>query len=395
MRHSGDWVQVAATHPGTHPVEMMTAQLPGTMIDVLVAEDGGVAPWGTFGMRCGSEGDRATRGWRRPLRGWKSPSTRFERCYVAACPTRPHCSGSWSGPGCSAWSWSRSGGFLKRTVADNERRTGELLCTGRGLEVAGEVFEGGLGLGLLLAVQVDALSAQDRQVVKPDSLRGVGGVEGPLLLGVQLADGQVAGRDLVHLGAGRGTLDGGRADIAAGHGVDLHHHVLGLADTRRELPGDDRAQLHHRVVAPALDPTGPHDHPVLVEGQLGVSKKNTWRIWASRGSMPNAVTVERRSESGTVSFSSTLSASLASASSSSSWASDSRVRLVVAGIVKSPPGICGGQAAGPSTSRSRAMTRSTWPCCTRVPSPWRMTSGSCRRAAPGSRPGSATRAPPR
>jgi hypothetical protein len=53
----------------------------------------------------------------------------------------------------------------------------------------------------------------------------------------------------------------------------------------------------------------------------------------------NAVTVERRSESGTVSFNSTLSALVVSASSCSSWASESRRgRCLVAGIVRSFPG---------------------------------------------------------
>src|SRR5215218_3386421 len=73
--------------------------------------------------------------------------------------------------------------------------------------------------------------------------------------------------------------------------------------------------------------------PCLSRRRSGVSKKNTWRIWASRGSMPSAATMERRWESGTVSFSSTLSAWLVSASMSSSWASVSRWgRLVAAGM---------------------------------------------------------------
>ena len=40
----------------------------------------------------------------------------------------------------------------------------------------------------------------------------------------------------------------------------------------------------------------------------GVSKKKTWRIWAWSGSSASAATVERWCGSGTVSFSSTLSA---------------------------------------------------------------------------------------
>src|SRR5215217_4650879 len=64
--------------------------------------------------------------------------------------------------------------------------------------------------------------------------------------------------------------------------------------------------------------------PCLLRRRSGVSKKNTCRIWASRGSMPRASTVERRSESGTVSFSSTLSAWLARSRTSCSWPSVSR-----------------------------------------------------------------------
>ena len=47
--------------------------------------------------------------------------------------------------------------------------------------------------------------------------------------------------------------------------------------------------------------------PCALSASSGVSKKNTWRIWASSGSSPSAATVERWSDSGTVSFSSTLS----------------------------------------------------------------------------------------
>jgi hypothetical protein len=59
-----------------------------------------------------------------------------------------------------------------------------------------------------------------------------------------------------------------------------------------------------------------------------VSKKKTWRISASSGSMPNDVTVERWSDSGTVSFSSTLSASSMSANIRSSSSSSSGLVLV-------------------------------------------------------------------
>src|SRR4029453_14453257 len=73
--------------------------------------------------------------------------------------------------------------------------------------------------------------------------------------------------------------------------------------------------------------------PCLLRRRSGVSKKYTWRIWASRGSMPSPSTVERVEVSGTVSLSSTLSAWLIRAIISSSWASLSwKARLVGGGM---------------------------------------------------------------
>jgi hypothetical protein len=71
----------------------------------------------------------------------------------------------------------------------------------------------------------------------------------------------------------------------------------------------------------------------------GVSKKNTWRICASNGSMSSAATVERWSESGTVSFSSTVSESLINAmtlvtSSSERRGSFSRVALILPSLAR-------------------------------------------------------------
>ena len=57
--------------------------------------------------------------------------------------------------------------------------------------------------------------------------------------------------------------------------------------------GIDRPQLDHRVVDRALDPPRAHDDARLVERRSGVSKKNTWRIWASSGSSPSALIAAR------------------------------------------------------------------------------------------------------
>ena len=54
--------------------------------------------------------------------------------------------------------------------------------------------------------------------------------------------------------------------------------------------------------------------PLPLSARSGVSKKYTCRICASSGSIPSAAIAERCADSGTVTFSSTLSESLISAS---------------------------------------------------------------------------------
>ncbi len=63
--------------------------------------------------------------------------------------------------------------------------------------------------------------------------------------------------------------------------------------------GHDRSQLDDGVVAAALDAPGADDDARRrSSARSGVSKKNTCRIWASSGSMPRALTAERRSRVG-------------------------------------------------------------------------------------------------
>ena len=67
--------------------------------------------------------------------------------------------------------------------------------------------------------------------------------------------------------------------------------------------------------------------PCLSRSRPGVSKKNTWRICACRGSTSRARSVELWSASGTVSFSSTLSASWIRPTSSWSCSSENAARV--------------------------------------------------------------------
>ncbi len=59
------------------------------------------------------------------------------------------------------------------------------------------------------------------------------------------------------------------ADERLGAGVDLDDEVLGESQLRRQRVGHHRAQLDDRVVALALDAPRPHDHPCLVQLEVG------------------------------------------------------------------------------------------------------------------------------
>ena len=73
--------------------------------------------------------------------------------------------------------------------------------------------------------------------------------------------------------------------------------------------------------------------PALLRERSRVSKKSTCRIWASSGSRSRAATADRRLESGTVSFSSTLSAFLISWRSSASCSSVRRFSLDLVAVM--------------------------------------------------------------
>ena len=98
-----------------------------------------------------------------------------------------------------------------------------------------------------------------------------------------------------------------RADEAARHGVDLdpevgEHRSLRGTSARVHRPELDRCRPACAAIRRTRTTT-----PASLSARSGVSKKTTWRICASIGSMP-ARPPPRRFASGTLSFSSTLSA---------------------------------------------------------------------------------------
>ena len=135
--------------------------------------------------------------------------------------------------------------------------------------------------------------AQDREVVELDALRRVLGVERPLLLREQLAQRPLAG----HAPPGRRVPGVPFIDPEQTNPPGIASTSTPNAGERaqlgRELGGDDRPQLDDRVVALSLHPPRADDDAGALSARSGVSKKNTWRIWASSGSIPSAATAER------------------------------------------------------------------------------------------------------
>ena len=106
-----------------------------------------------------------------------------------------------------------------------------------------------------------------------------------------------------------------RADEPAGQRVDLDAEGRGHAQLGRHVSRLDRPQLHDRVVALSLDPPGANNDARLVELQVGRLEEEDLADLSFERVQPSATTVERWSDSGTVSFSSTLSESLINATS--------------------------------------------------------------------------------
>ena len=92
--------------------------------------------------------------------------------------------------------------------------------------------------------------------------------ERSLVLGEHLAQRALARHRLTNRRL-RHTLERGRAHVPAGEGVDLDDELGQLPQRGRQLGGDHRPQLDHRIVAATLHPPRPGDHTGLVEIEVG------------------------------------------------------------------------------------------------------------------------------
>jgi hypothetical protein len=96
----------------------------------------------------------------------------------------------------------------------------------------------------------------------------VHGEEVALLLGEQAAQPLPPGHGFLDVILARCSLERCRADEAPGHRVDLDLEALRAAHLVGQLVRDHRPELDDRVVLPALDAPGAHDHPGGVEREL-------------------------------------------------------------------------------------------------------------------------------
>src|ERR671914_785658 len=204
---------------------------------------------------------------------------------------------------------SRSPTWVMRRPPYGPRAKDERMPSG--IQVAHEVVERRRRLGLLLAREVDAASGQERaglgcdlehlprrafgrqledprpvriqpqlgdrlaaellgrevelehedraeqgEVVELEPGRRMRRVEGALLLREQLAGRPLAGDGAPHVVLAEARLHRRRADVAAGHGVELDDHGRRPAQLLGDGVWRDRAQLDHRVVRAPLDASG-------------------------------------------------------------------------------------------------------------------------------------------
>ena len=170
-----------------------------------------------------------------------------------------------------------------------------------------------------------------RQVVQREPLRGVGRVERALLLREQLADAAAA-RD-----ERRGrpsfvepSLHRRRADVAAGHRVDLDLEAGRVPHVLGQLVRHDRPQLHHRVAARPWTPPRAHDDAGLVEREVGrVEEEDLPDLRVERIDARAPPIADRCASSGSVTFSSTLSEPVISSISAPSSSPGSSLSLFV------------------------------------------------------------------
>ena len=196
----------------------------------------------------------------------------------------------------SAGTWSRARGSASRPGRATSRpRTGAPGPSGVKTPLSRNVGPSGIE-----AVQIEAR-------------RGVRLVERPLLLGEQLAE---PGSRPATASRTSGPVD--RPFIEPEHTNppgNTSTSTLKAAEwrTRRAARWVDRSQLDDRVALgrPGSGGRARRDRP-RSRARSGVSKKKTWRGCASTGSIGRLAIVARCASAGTVSFSSTLSASLIS-----------------------------------------------------------------------------------
>src|SRR5215207_5141092 len=93
--------------------------------------------------------------------------------------------------------------------------------------------------------------------------------ERSLLLTERFADGAIASEDAANDLRTPRALERRRADEPAGHRIHLDPEVRRLAEFRRELGRDDRAQLDDRVVALALHPARTDDEAAAIKREVG------------------------------------------------------------------------------------------------------------------------------
>src|SRR5215211_8793999 len=106
--------------------------------------------------------------------------------------------------------------------------------------------------------------AEYGEVVQAESVRRMGRVQGALFLREELPNRSSRRHDVPDGPRSQHALHRARADVAARHGVDLDAEVARVAELSRKLVGNDRTQLHHRVVSFALDPASAEDKATFV-----------------------------------------------------------------------------------------------------------------------------------
>lgn len=110
---------------------------------------------------------------------------------------------------------------------------------------------------------------EEGQVAEADAFRRVLVVERTLCLREEPARRRRPGDDLLHRRRGKLAAHRAGADELPGHRVHLDLELRCASHALRKLRGDDRAELHDRVVAALLDPPRAYDETATVEREVG------------------------------------------------------------------------------------------------------------------------------